>query len=56
VSKQNIKTFLIDEFFTFATGVNDTVGAPCAANISANFRKNQNVINGILRDLGETDL
>jgi hypothetical protein len=34
-----IKTFLIKDFFTFSIGVNDTGGAPFAANISANFRK-----------------
>ncbi len=27
-------------FFLFATGVNNTGGAPWATNISANFRKN----------------
>ncbi len=34
------KIFLIEDFFSFATSVNDTGGAPWAANISANFRKN----------------
>ncbi len=38
--KNIIKTFLIEDFFPFATGVNDTgAGAPWAANIYANFRK-----------------
>jgi hypothetical protein len=35
-----IKIFLLEDFFPFATGVVDTSGAPWAANISANFRKN----------------
>jgi hypothetical protein len=35
-----IKIFLIEDFFSFAAGVNDTGGQPWAANISANFRKN----------------
>ncbi len=30
---------MIEDFFPFATGVNDTGGAPEAANISVNFRK-----------------
>ncbi len=40
--KENIKNFLIKDFFLFATGVNDTDtgGKPWAVNISANFRKN----------------
>jgi hypothetical protein len=42
------------KIFSFATGVNNTGGAPSAANISANFRKNSNGPNGILRGLGET--
>jgi hypothetical protein len=32
------------EFFPFATGVNDTSGAPRAANISANFRKKSKMV------------
>jgi hypothetical protein len=35
--KKIIKTFLIKRFFPFATGINDTGGAPLAANTSANF-------------------
>jgi hypothetical protein len=37
-----MKTFLNRRIFSFATGVNDTGvgGAPWAANISPNFRKN----------------
>ncbi len=35
-----IKIFLIEDFLSFATGVNDTGGQPWAANTSANFRKN----------------
>jgi hypothetical protein len=31
------KTFQIGDFFTFATSVSDTGGAPRAANISKNF-------------------
>jgi hypothetical protein len=34
-----INIFLIEDFFPFATGVNDNVGAPLVANIPANFRK-----------------
>ncbi len=34
-----IKTFMIEDFFPFAKGVNDNGGATWAANISANFRK-----------------
>ena len=37
--KEIRKMFLIEDF-QFATGVNDTGGAPWAANISATFRKN----------------
>jgi hypothetical protein len=33
------ETFLIEDFFPFATGVNDTSGAPGAANIAAKFLK-----------------
>ncbi len=39
------KTYLIEDFFLFVTGVNDTGGAPWAWNDP----------NGILRGLGETD-
>jgi hypothetical protein len=39
VLKQNKETFLIEIFFPFATGVNNTGDAPGAVNISANFRK-----------------
>jgi hypothetical protein len=38
------------KIFPFATGVNDIGDAPQAANISANFQKND-----IIRGLGETD-
>jgi hypothetical protein len=31
---------MIEDFFPFATGVNDTGGAHGDADISANFRKN----------------
>ncbi len=34
-----MKTFLIEDFFSFATGVSDTGGQPWAANISATFGK-----------------
>jgi hypothetical protein len=34
-----MQIFLIEDFFPFATGVNDTGGAPLSANISANFQK-----------------
>ncbi len=44
-----IKTFMI---FPFATNVNDTGGAPWAANISLIFEKIWNGPNGILRGLG----
>ncbi len=40
VPKKIIKTFMIKDFFSFASGVNDTSDAPWAANISANFQKN----------------
>jgi hypothetical protein len=30
---------MIEDFFPFDTGVNDTDGAPSAANISKNFQK-----------------
>ncbi len=43
--KKLIKTFLIG---IFATGVNNTGGAPRAAHISANFRKNRNGLNGMV--------
>jgi hypothetical protein len=39
-------------FSQFATGVNDTGGAPWAANIYTNFL---NLSNGMLRGLGEFD-
>jgi hypothetical protein len=45
---------MIQVFFPFATGVNDTGGATSAANISI-FEKIRNGPNGKLRDLGETD-
>jgi hypothetical protein len=38
--KEIMQIFLIEDFFPFATSVNDTGGAPWAPNISANFRKN----------------
>jgi hypothetical protein len=38
-SKKELKLFWL-KIFSFVTGVNDTGGAPWAANISANFRKN----------------
>jgi hypothetical protein len=51
-----IKIFLIEDFFSFATGVNDTGGQAWAWNISANFtEKFRNGPNGILRGWGETD-
>ncbi len=53
--KEIMKIFLIEDFFQVATGVNDTCGAPSAANISANFEKIRNSLNGIFRGLGETD-
>ncbi len=40
VQNKYLKNFLIEDFSQFATGVNDTSGAPWAANISANFLKN----------------
>ncbi len=40
MSKQNNKKFSVWRFLPFVTGVNNTGGAPWAANISANFRKN----------------
>ncbi len=55
MSKQNNLNFSDWRFFPFATCVNDTGGAPRAANISANFGKIQNGPNKILRGLGETD-
>ncbi len=54
MSKQNNQNFYDWRFFPFATGVNDTGGAPWVANISANFRKKLKQP-GILRGLGETD-
>ncbi len=61
VSKQIIKTFMIEDFFHlplvstkiswyFAALVVDTGGAPRPANISANFRKKWDTLG-----LGETD-
>jgi hypothetical protein len=46
---------MIEDFFNFATDVNDTGGAPWAANIPRIFEKIQNGPIGILRGLGETD-
>ncbi len=46
---------IIKRFFPFATGVVDTGGKPWAANISANFRKIWNGLNGTLWGWGETD-
>ncbi len=55
LSKQNIKTFLVEDFFLFATGVIDT-GPSWAANMSTTFQKKiGNGPNGILRGLGKTD-
>jgi hypothetical protein len=39
----------------FAAGVIDAGSAPSLANISTNFRKNQNARNVIFRGLGEDD-
>ncbi len=50
-----LKLFWSKVFFTFATGVSDTGGAPCTANISRFFEKILNGTNGIFRGLGETD-
>ncbi len=55
MSKRNKENFYDGRFFPFATGVNDTGGAPGAANISANFQKIWNGPIGIIRGLGETD-
>jgi len=55
VSKQNNENFYDWRFFHFSTGVNDTGGAPWAANISRIFEKIQPGPNGILRGLEETD-
>ncbi len=43
-SKKILKSFLIKDFFSFASGVNDTSDAPWAANISANFQKNSSIL------------
>ncbi len=51
----NFAASVVDTGGKFAMGVVDTGGQPWAANISANFRKNRNGPNGILRGLGETD-
>ncbi len=47
-----IRTFLIEDFY-ICTRVNDTSGAPWAANIFANFLTIRNCTNGLLRSLGE---
>jgi hypothetical protein len=43
---------MIEDFFPFVIGVNDTDGAPLAVHFSANFRKILNGPYGILRGLG----
>ncbi len=47
-----IHNFIFEDFFSFVTGVNDTSGAPWAANISVNFQKTFEME---YRGLGETD-
>ncbi len=51
----NFAAGVVDTCGKFATGVVDTGGAPWLANISTNFRKNSNGLNGILWGWGETD-
>ncbi len=51
--KEIMKTFLIEDFLHLPPGVNNTGGAPWAANISPNFQ-NWNGPNGIIRGLGKT--
>jgi hypothetical protein len=43
------------KIFSIFDGVNDTSGAPGAANIAVNFEKILNDPNGMLRGLGKTD-
>jgi hypothetical protein len=53
--KKNYWNFSDWRFFPFATDVNDTGGAPWAANISTNIaKKNRKCPKCILRGLGET--
>ncbi len=51
----NFAAGVVDTGGKFAAGVVDTGGAPWLANISANFRKIRNGLNGILWGWGETD-
>jgi hypothetical protein len=50
-----MKKFTYSTFFSFIDGVVDTADKHSFANISANFRKNRNGPNWILRSTGETD-
>ncbi len=54
MSKQNNENFSDWKFSSFATGINDTDGAPWAANISASLEKIQNGLNRIVKGLDET--
>ncbi len=51
--KKNNWNFSDCRFFPFAAGVNDTGGAPWAANIFTNFKKIWTGHKGIRRGLGE---
>jgi hypothetical protein len=54
VSKRNNKNFSDWRFFPFATGASGTGGAPWAANISENFRKNSKRLLCYNKGLGGT--
>ena len=51
-----MKNNFISKFLSFFAGVVDTADKHSFANISANFRKNSNGPNEILRGPGDTDL